>query len=63
MGVFGDTFKERNTKTMKYKIKYSIPYDIHRYTMDAKDEEQLGSFIKMLVEEKAYRIEVAPKYT
>ena len=47
---------------MKYTIHYSLPYDIHRYTMDAKDEEQLGSFIKMLVEEKAYRIEVVPKY-
>ena len=47
---------------MKYTIKYSLPYNIYRYTMDAKDEEQLGSFIKMLVEEKAYRIEVVPKY-
>ena len=63
MGVFGDTFKERNTKTMKYKIKYSLPYDIYRYAMDAKDEEQLATFVKMLVEEKAYRIEVVPKYT
>ena len=48
---------------MRYTIKYSMPYDIYRYTMDAKDEEQLGSFIKMLVEEKAYRIEVVPEYT
>ena len=48
---------------MKYTIKYSLPYDIYRYAMDAKDEEQLGSFIKMLVEEKAYRIEVVSKYT
>ena len=47
---------------MKYAIKYSLPYDIHRYKMDAKDEEQLGSFVKMLVEEKAYGIEVVPKY-
>ena len=47
---------------MKYKIKYSLPYDIHRYTMQAKNEEQLGSFVKMLVEEKAYRIEVVPEY-
>ena len=39
---------------MKYTIKYSLPYDIYRYRMDAKDEEQLGSFIKMLVEEKAH---------
>ena len=47
---------------MKYIIKYSMPYDIYRYTMDAKDEEQLATFVKMLVEEKAYRIEVVPKY-
>ena len=47
---------------MKYTIKYSMPYDIHRYKMDAKDEEQLGAFVKMLVEEKAYRIEVVPEY-
>lgn len=47
---------------MKYKIKYSLPYDIYRYTMQAKDEGQLGSFIKMLVEEKAYGIEVVPEY-
>ena len=48
---------------MRYEIKYSMPYDIYRYTMDAKDEEQLGTFVKMLAEEKAYRIEVMPKYT
>ena len=48
---------------MKYTIKYSIPYDIHRYSMDARDEEQLATFVKMLVEEKAYGIEVVPKYT
>ena len=47
---------------MKYKIKYSLLYDIHRYMMVAKDEEQLGSFIKMLVEEQAYGIEVVPEY-
>ena len=46
---------------MKYTIKYSMPYDIYRYTMDAKDEEQLATFVKMLVEEKAYRIEVVPE--
>ena len=46
---------------MKYTIRYSLPYDIYRYAMDAKDEEQLGSFIKMLVEEKAHRIEVVPE--
>ena len=48
---------------MKYTIRYSLLYDIHRYTMQAKDEEQLGSFIKMLVEEKAHGIEVVPEYT
>ena len=47
---------------MKYTIYYSLPYDIHLYNMQAKDEEQLGSFIKMLVEEKAHGIEVVPKY-
>ena len=46
---------------MKYTIKYSLPYDIYRYAMDAKDEEQLATFVKMLVEEKAYRIEVVPE--
>ena len=48
---------------MRYEIKYSLPYDIYRYMMQAKDEEQLATFVKMLVEEKAYRIEVMPKYT
>ena len=47
---------------MKYTIRYSLPCDIYRYAMDAKDEEQLATFVKMLVEEKAYRIEVVPKY-
>ena len=47
---------------MKYTIKYSLPYDIYRYAMDAKDEEQLATFIKMLVAEKAHGIEVSPKY-
>ena len=47
---------------MKYQIKYSMPYDIYRYTMDAKDEEQLATFVKMLAKENAYRIEVVPKY-
>ena len=46
---------------MKYTIKYSLPYDIYRYTMDAKDEEQLATFVKMLAEEKAYGIEVVPE--
>ena len=54
-------FEERNTKTMRYEIKYSMPYDIYRYAMDAKDEEQLATFVKMLVEEKAYGIEVVPE--
>ena len=54
-------FKERENKTMKYAIKYSLPYDIYRYRMDAKDEEQLATFVKMLVEEKAYGIEVVPE--
>ena len=47
---------------MKYTIKYSLPYDIYRYMMQAKDEDQLVTFVKMLAEEKAYRIEVVPKY-
>ena len=46
---------------MKYKIKYSLPYDIHLYKMNAKDEKQLATFVKMLVEEKAYGIEVVPE--
>lgn len=47
---------------MKYKIKYSMPYDIYRYKMHAKDEEQLAAFVKMLVDEQAYEIEVVPGY-
>lgn len=47
---------------MKYKIKYSLLYDIHRYMMQAKDEEQLATFVKMLVDEQAYGIEVVPGY-
>ena len=54
--------EERENKTMKYQIKYSLPYDIYRYMMQAKDEDQLATFVKMLVEEKAYGIEVVPKY-
>lgn len=46
---------------MKYTIKYSTPYDIYRYKMHAKDEEQLAAFIKILVEEEAYGIEVFPE--
>ena len=47
---------------MKYKINYSMPYNIYRYKMDAKDEEQLATFVKMLVDEEAYGIEVVPEY-
>lgn len=47
---------------MKYTIHYSVPYDTRRYTMVAKDEEQLARFVKMLAEERAYGIEVAPEY-
>lgn len=47
---------------MKYAIKYSLPYDIYRYKMQAKDEEQLATFVKMLVDEEAYGIEVVPEY-
>ena len=54
-------FEERE-KNMKYTIKYSLPYDIYRYAMDAKDEEQLATFVKMLVKDKAHGIEVVPKY-
>lgn len=48
---------------MEHSIYYSVPYDIHRYKMTAKDEDQLVTFVKMLVEEKAYGIEVVPEYT
>ena len=43
---------------MKYQIYYSCPNDIQRYTMPAKDESQLASFIKMLTDEKAYNFYV-----
>ena len=46
---------------MKYKIKYSLPYDIHRYKMHAEDEKQLATFVKMLVGEEAYGLEVVPE--
>ena len=39
---------------MKYQIYYSCPNDIQCYTMPAKDESQLTTFIKMLTHEKAY---------
>ena len=48
---------------MEYKIKYSISYDIHRYMMVAKDEDQLVTFLKMLRDEQAYGFEVVPEYT
>ena len=47
---------------MKYQIKYSLAYDIHRYMMVAKDEDQLITFLKMLRDEQAYGFEVVPKY-
>lgn len=43
---------------MKYTIYYSCPNDIHRYTMNAKGEQQLSTFIKMLTNEKAYNFHV-----
>ena len=46
---------------MKYTIRYSVPYDIHRYRMDAKDEDQLITFLKMLIDEQAYGLEVIPE--
>ena len=48
---------------MKYTIRYSVPYDIHRYTMDAKDEDQLLTFLKMLRDEQAYGFEIVPEST
>lgn len=48
---------------MKYKIKYSLLYDIHRYEMQAKNEDQLLTFLKMLRDEQAYGFEVIPEYT
>ena len=47
---------------MKYIIRYSLPYDIYRYNMQAEGEEQLVTFLKMLVDEQAYGIEVVPEY-
>ena len=47
---------------MNYKIYYSMPYDIHRYKMGAKDEKQLATFVKMLADEQACGIEVIPKH-
>ena len=48
---------------MKYTIRYSLPYDIYRYKMEAEDEKQLATFVKMLTDEEAYGIEVVPEYT
>lgn len=48
---------------MKYKIKYSLPYDIYHYKMQAKDEDQLLTFLKMLRDEQAYCFEVVPECT
>ena len=48
---------------MEYKIKYSMPYDIYRYMMQAKDEDQLITFLKMLRDEQAYGFEIVPEYT
>ena len=62
MGSSGNTFKERG-KNMKYTIYYSLPYDIYRYTMQAKYEDQLITFLKMLRDEQAYGFEVVPEYT
>ena len=62
MDISGNTF-EREVKNMKYTIRYSMPYDIHRYTMQAKDEDQLITFLKMLRDEQAYGFEVVPEYT
>ena len=48
---------------MKYTIKYSLLYDIHRYMMQAKDEDQLVTFLKMLRDEQAYGFEIVPERT
>ena len=43
---------------MKYTIYYSVPNDIYCYQMNAKDEKQLVTFLKMLIDEKAYNFSV-----
>ena len=48
---------------MKYTIRYSVPYDIHRYMMVAKNEDQLITFLKMLIDEQTYGFEIVPEYT
>ena len=35
---------------MKYEIRYSISNDIYHYKMEAEDEKQLATFVKMLVD-------------
>ena len=47
---------------MRYQIYYSCPNDIHRYSMQAKDEKQLLTFIKMLINEKAHGFIVTPEH-
>ena len=54
---------KRGKKIMKYTIKYSLPYDIYHYKMQAKDEDQLLTFLKMLRDEQAYGFEVVPECT
>ena len=53
--------KERFNIMMKYTIYYSCPNDIQRYVMNAKDEKQLVTFLKMLTDENDYNFHV--KYT
>lgn len=51
-------FQKVGNNMMKYTIYYSIPDDIYCYKMNAKDEEQLVKFLKMLTDEKAYNFTV-----
>ena len=62
MVLSGNTL-ERKEKNMKYTIRYSVPYDIHRYMMVAKNEDQLITFLKMLIDEQTYGFEIVPEYT
>ena len=48
---------------MKYTIRYSVPYDIHRYMMVPKNYDQLRTFLNMLRDEQAFDFEVVPEYT
>ena len=43
---------------MKYQIYYSCPNDIQRYTMSAKDENQLATFIKMWAKDEKQLIKL-----